>query len=737
MIGRALGAHREIVLVLTLFIALGVLYSVTTPLFEAPDEPWHFAYVQYVASGRGLPIQALDQPAHLARQEASQPPLYYLIAAAATGWIDTSDFPGILWENPHYGFAVPGVVNDNKNLFIHTALESFPYRGAALAIHIARFVSVLMGALAVLFTYQLALRIFPDRKFLASGAAAVAAFVPQFLFISGAVSNDSAITALSALSLWLIVRMFFIQPQTRDAAVLGAATGLAALAKVSGLGLVFLAAFVTLYVLRKNPRRLALQLSTLALIFLLVAGWWYLRNWILYGEFTGTEMMLGIFGARQTPLTFDQFNTQMSEVRETFWVGFGWGNVRAQPILYAAFDLLRAVSGIGIIVGLVRQGEERLPLFVLVLWTLMVIAELVRWMMITQAPHGRLLFPALPALATLILFGLTRLASARFQAMIAHGLGAVMFALALVAPFAILEPAYAFPPPLSAADVQSIAHRVDINYDHKIKLLGYAVSPRVARSDESIELTLYWQALAAMDEDFSIGIALLDPHQRVLASRNSYPGHGLLPTRLWSAGQMIRDSYWLPIPADAPAPSIAQIQISLFSRALRRNLPAFDPNAQAVTPIIGRFKIGSAHPIEARAQNSTAYVFGKQIALVGYNLAKDSNPSQGLGLTLYWKRLALVSNDYTVFVHVLDAQDKIIAQKDQEPADGGNPTSFWDDGEIVIDRYSFNLPADAHGVHRIRVGLYRADTGERLSVMDAQENALGDHVILAAFEVGQ
>lgn len=733
MIERVLQTHREIVLVLMLFIALGGLYSVITPLFEAPDEPWHFAYVQYGAGGRGLPIQSLDQPTHLARQEASQPPLYYLIAAAATFWIDTSDFPAILWENPHYGFAVPGVVNDNKNLFIHTALESFPYRGVVLAIHIARFVSVLIGALAVLFTYLLALQIFPDQKFLAAGAAALAAFVPQFLFISGAVSNDSTITAMSALSLWLIVRMFFIQPQTRDAAALGVATGLAALAKVSGLGLVFLAALVTIYVVGKNSRRLVIQLGTLAIVFALVAGWWYLRNGMLYGEFTGTEMMLSIFGSRQTPLTFDQFNTQLNEVRETFWIGFGWGNVRAQPILYAAFDLLRAASGIGVVVGLVRQREERLPLFVLVLWILMVIAELVRWMMLTQAPHGRLLFPALPALATMIVFGLTRLASARFQPMIANGLGIVMFMLAAIAPIAILEPAYAFPSPPSAAEVQSIAHRVDINYGDKIKLLGYAVSPRTARTDGSIELTLYWQSLAVMDDDYSIGIALLDSNQHVLASRNSYPGHGLLPTRLWHAGQMIPDSYWLPIPADAPAPSIAQIQISTFSRASNRNLPAFDPNAQAITPIIGRFKIGSARPSEARGETSTTYIFGKQIALVGYDL--HSSPS--LDLVLYWKRLAPVSNDYTVFVHILDANDKIIAQKDQEPANGSNPTSFWDDGEIVVDNYSFNLPTDARGAYRIQVGLYRADRGMRLSIMDAKENALGDHVILASFEVGQ
>ena len=170
MVRDTLRAHRGIAIVLVLFVALGMLYSTVTPLFEAPDEQWHFAFVQHVATGRGLPVQ-IDPLTHLARQEGSQPPLYYLVAAGASFWIDTSDYPSIVWENPHYGYNVPGVVNDNKNLFIHTALEDFPYRGAALAIHVARWVSVLMGALGVWLTYLLALEIFPGRKIVAASAA--------------------------------------------------------------------------------------------------------------------------------------------------------------------------------------------------------------------------------------------------------------------------------------------------------------------------------------------------------------------------------------------------------------------------------------------------------------------------------------------------------------------------------------------------------------------------------------
>ncbi len=789
---NVLREHREILLVLATFIVLGIIYSTTTPLFEAPDEQWHFAFVQHVAAGRGLPVQTLGKPTHLARQEGSQPPLYYLLAAATTFWIDTSDYPGIVWENPHYGYNVPGIVNDNKNLFVHTALESFPYRGATLAIHIARWLSVLMGALGVWFTYLLTLEIFPDRKFLAASAGAFAGFVPQFLFVSSAVSNDSTIVAMSALSLWMTIRLFLVKPRLRDAVLLGAATGLAALAKVSGLGLFVLGLLVVMLCAWRSPAELGqskignqkpvlseaegskirairaalFNLTLLTFIFLLVAGWWYARNWMLYGELTGTDMMVRIFGARDAPLTALQLIAQLREVWETFWVGFGWGNIRAHPTVYTSLQVLVALSIAGLLLGFFHRRDrfhvtlvKALPFFVLAFWIVVAFAELLHWMEITQAPHGRLFFPVLPAIAPLAVFGLTQWVPLRLQPFSARGAAALLFILAAVAPLTTLQPAYAYPAWLTANDVPNSLQRVDINYDGKMKLLGYDVTPRRAPPDDAVTLTLYWQSLAHMDDDYSIGIHLLDANQRVVGARDSYPGHGLLPTRLWSAGQFLRDPYWLPIAADA-VPGVAQIQISLYTREDKRDLPALDPNGAAITPIIGQIKIASANPVAPRVQHATDFSFGKQIALIGYDLdlawshpernvveaqvrpersgaESQDEPLQNLKLTLYLKRIATIANDYTVFAHILDAEGRIVVQRDQPPGNGNDPTSLWDDGEIVKDTYILTLPAGARGTYQIEVGLYNRDTGNRLPVTDGKGILLGDHVALTSFEVAR
>ncbi len=762
--------HREIAVVLVLFVALGVLYSTTTPLFEAPDEQWHFAFVQHVATGYGLPVQTLEKPAHLARQEASQPPLYYWLAAGLTFWIDTSDFPSIVWENPHYGYDVPGIVDDNKNLFIHTSLENPPYRGAVLAVHLARLLSVLMGAMAVLFTYLLMVEIFPDRQYLAASAGAFAGFVPQFLFISSAVSNDSTIVAMAGLSLWMIVRLLVktwrptiddlqrSSPQAKtlvlrrhspvglsDVLALGTATGLAALAKVSGAGLVVIAGLALLYALRKNRKRLVVYSAAFAVVVCLVAGWWYLRNWLLYSEVTGTAMMIRIFGARENPLTATQLLAQLDEVWETFWVGFGWGNIRAQPIVYEVLATLVAASGIGLLLSFIRRRErlhptilKALPFFTLAAWIVMAFVELLNWMEITQAPHGRLFFPVLPALAPLAVFGLTQWAPRRLEPIIARAPAVGLFALAAIAPFAILQPAYAFP--LSLQAEPSIARRVDIVYGDKIRLLGYDVSSSRVAPGDWIEMTLFWQSLAEMDEDYSIGIHLVDSNRRVISSRDSYPGHGMLPTSLWRAGQIIVDPYWIPIAADAKGSDVADILVDLYVRETKRDLLARDPQGQTVTPIIGRLKIAGTNHAVPEIKNKTQYVFGKQVALIGYDITKLTNQehSQGSGrLTLYWKRVAAIPIDYTVFVHVLNVNGEIIAQKDQQPGNGSNPTLLWEEGEVIVDTYDLALPVDVRGPFQIEVGLYNANTDERLAVADAKGIAMGDHIILETIGAGQ
>ena len=147
-------------LLLLTYALLGTVYALTTPIFEASDELWHYPMIRHLADGNPLPVQDPNNVGPW-KQEASQPPLYYYLGAALTFWIDTSDMEQVRWLNPHVnnGEVTP---DGNINLAIHDPAFS-RWQGSLLAVTIVRLTSVLMGVGTVYCTYRIALFAAPNR----------------------------------------------------------------------------------------------------------------------------------------------------------------------------------------------------------------------------------------------------------------------------------------------------------------------------------------------------------------------------------------------------------------------------------------------------------------------------------------------------------------------------------------------------------------------------------------------
>lgn len=124
-------------------------------------------------------------------------------------------------------------------------------------------------------------------------------------------------------------------------------------------------------------------------------------------------------------------------------------------------------------------------------------------------------------------------------------------------------------------------------------------------------------------------------------------------------------------------------------------------------------------PLDARLDAN----FGGQVRLVGYAFDEPTGT-----LRLAWQAAPRAWNDYSVFVHVVDAAGRRLAGEDsQTPV----PTSQWARGEVVIDERVVPIPDElAEGELRLTVGLYRADTGERLPVLASSGKRLSDSVSL-------
>ena len=124
---------------------------------------------------------------------------------------------------------------------------------------------------------------------------------------------------------------------------------------------------------------------------------------------------------------------------------------------------------------------------------------------------------------------------------------------------------------------------------------------------------------------------------------------------------------------------------------------------------------------------------GEAIALKGFDQGGSGiEPGGAITVTLYWEVLGQVEEDYTVFLQLLDADNQVVAQKDNYPQNGTYPTSIWTEQDpIVADEYELELPAEiGRSPHRIIVGMYRLADGSRLSIRDSDGQLVGDHVVL-------
>lgn len=728
---------------IVVFISLGVLYNTATPIFEASDERWHYPYVRHLARGNGLPIQDPTNPQDW-RQEGSQPPLFYVLGALATFWIDTSDYEEVGWENPHAHIGIPGT-QSNINMFVHTDRESFPYQGTTLAVHIVRLVSLLFGAGAVAVTYLLALEIFPDRKSLAALATIFHAFNPMFLFISASVANDALITILSSLAVWMLVRLLKYGITDRRLVALGVIWGLAALTKLSGLALGGLI-LVSLAYLAYQKRSTGVFVRSILLVglpALLIAGWWYGRNFLLYHDPTGLNVMLAIAGGRATPASLEDLLLEAQGAWMAYWSVFGGFNILSLPLFYWIFAVLTLFGLAGLVVlpthrGTIRRAREGKYLALVALWTFVLFVALLRWTSLTLGSSGRLLFPGISAISLFLALGWSGLGQGHFDRWLAIGWGGTLGSVVLLTPFLVIAPAYVRPRVLTDVDLPAMVTRVDATYGGALRLLGYELNRQTLRVGDSARVTLWWQAVAPMSEDYSVSIKVFGPEDRVYGTLDTYPGLGTFPTSLWKVGDAIAETYAIPITEEVSYPSAGRFDVVVYQYPSFEKLEAIDPQGNVVGRVFaGRVKLVPSRMSSYQIANPVEFTLGDKVALIGYELEPNSiQAGQIINLTLYWKALATLDQDYTVFVHLVDAQGQIWGQKDNQPVKGEYPTSLWEPGEIIRDTYPLTLdPTIPPGEYQLLVGMYLPESGQRLPLYDPTGDLVRDAITLETIKI--
>jgi len=373
-----------LILILVLYLALGALFAVYTPAWQAPDEPAHYNYARYLVEKGNFPVLHMGDYPHAYLEE-----------------IKSRDFPADLSIAPiRYEFHQPP---------LYYALLAPLYALTGGALLPLRLFSVLLGAGIVLLAYAVARRIFPDRPAVALAAAAFVAFLPQHLATVSQVGNDVLAELLLGLVLYQLIvpnprnsrflckdfgsggcRLFgsglsglgwvlksaqsairnpkpVLSPDEvseignpQSAIILGVLLGLILITKTTAYIAAPLAGAALIWRwwrVRAAGRRIVAELAAVALPAALIALPWYGRDLWAYGwpDFLGLQRHDAIVIGQ--PRTVDWLIEQgwggylqrlVEFTFKSFWGVFGWLGVFMDSRVYFVLAIVSGIAAVGL-----------------------------------------------------------------------------------------------------------------------------------------------------------------------------------------------------------------------------------------------------------------------------------------------------------------------------------------------------------------------------------------------------
>jgi Predicted membrane protein (DUF2142) len=455
MFGRAL--RPGIAIALIAFVNAAA-WALITPAFNAPDEPDHFAYAQYLATtghapahsdnarppystDEGMAVNAVDLPSEVGLTETRPP----WLAVEQRQWERERASVRHPADN---GGGITAAASSHQPayyLLVAPAYEAVRSQSPFSQLTAMRLGSALLGALVAFCAYGIVSELLPGRRVAALAAGLLVAFQPMFGFISGAVNNDNGVNAAAALSLYLLIRALRRGLTWRLALALGATLAITPFMKETGYEIYPPVAIGLLGILwrrRRLPdlRALALPAAALAAAFALVRGGWSLLQGVFYPTIAGHSSALGgtsasgaIRAAEQMPTRFLVYLWEIFLPRLPFmaehlppgwpfraiyvvsgWGAFGWDVLTFPSWVYEVIVIAMGLVGLLALSAAVRfwpavraRGFEAA---VIVLFPISTSVAVEATFFNGGAPlpireQGRYIFPAISALAAIAVAG--------------------------------------------------------------------------------------------------------------------------------------------------------------------------------------------------------------------------------------------------------------------------------------------------------------------------------------------
>lgn len=325
--------HRRLLVAYVLLNS--VLYSVLLPLWEGFDEPFHFGYVQQIANGGGFPD---PRTARLSGEVAAS-----LLLAPASDAVKRN-LPQVTSYEEYFScqaskrtearrklYGIPTAERWRQSQFLNYEAHQAPLAHLLLApferllarepmpsrVAILRFAAAASAGILLLWGAD---RLFSQLRIpeVFRAAALFCVFSSQMTWATLAhIGNDWLAVPLAVWVLHALIR-YRNSPSLRSAALAAALLSAGLLTKAYFLALLPLP--VVLCVRHKRWRELAIATAELCVL----AGPWYLRNWLRYGVLTATQESragVGVRAVLSAAATLRWPVVLRSSVHSALWTG--------------------------------------------------------------------------------------------------------------------------------------------------------------------------------------------------------------------------------------------------------------------------------------------------------------------------------------------------------------------------------------------------------------------------------
>lgn len=398
---------------------VGLIYAFTTPLWQAPDEPSHFGYIEHIDRTHALPSPL----------EAKIPSPVQAKARENLNWpVVKTPLPSKPKVLPAEEFAYRDLMyTANHPPLYYLSSATFARVGAGLAgdrltglAYGARVFSALLIGLTVGIGFLCA-RLTGLSRANALLVASLLILQPQYMFIASSINNDSLVILLWTVFVYLILREIR-RPDSSHPLAVGTILGLGLLTKIT----FFLALPLTVIGFsladrsrsRREPRRRAAVAIALALS---ISGWWFVGNIIKYGS---PWYIIG--GTGLGPASLSEFFSLSLFYRwlyTSYWGYFGWMEKPLPGAVYRALGVMVLMSAVGVAGMLARshpRKESRRVVLFLILSSTILFAGAAWFRIVAQTGQGRYLFPSIVPSTILLWVGLRWWVPDRLKSWAAH-----------------------------------------------------------------------------------------------------------------------------------------------------------------------------------------------------------------------------------------------------------------------------------------------------------------------------